>query len=66
VKHIHVGEVKVPVSLSIQAPWGNSDDQQTTIVLESSDEEDVGSTDLNLKERVIFIMSYFHFYLSSF
>jgi hypothetical protein len=35
-------------------------------VLESSDEEDVGSTDLNLKERVILIMSYFHFYLSSF
>jgi hypothetical protein len=51
------------VLLPVQVPWGSSDDQQETIVLELLSEEVVGSPRPNHKERVIFIMSYFHFLL---
>jgi hypothetical protein len=61
VKCICVGKGEVSVLLLVKAPWGSNDDQQKTIMLESSSEEDVGSPDLNPEERVIFIMSYFHF-----
>jgi hypothetical protein len=66
VKRIRIGEDEVPVLPLVQAPWGSSNDQQATIMLESSEEEDVGSPDPNREERVIFIMSYCHFYLSIF
>jgi hypothetical protein len=62
VKRIHIGEGKVPVLLLVEAPWGSIDEQQATIVLESSSAEDVCSPDPKPEERVIFIMSYFHFY----
>jgi hypothetical protein len=65
-KCIHVGEGKDLIPLPVQVPWGSSDDQLATIVLESSKEEDEGCPGPNPEERVIFIMSYFHFYLSPF